>query len=311
MEKRIAIIIPCYNVRSKISEVLLNIPDFIQGIIAVDDCSLDDTKDQIIAASKKDNRVKYLYNEKNLGVGGSVINGFNYAYQCGFDILIKMDGDGQMDPKYLPDLIQPIINDGFDFSKGNRFSKRKTISEMPSIRRFGNLCLSFMLKMASGYWKIFDPTNGYFAITSEGWEQLMQNRLAPRYFFESSLLIEMGIAKLRICDVPMDASYGNETSHLSIRRTIFEFPIKIMIGLLRRIKYQYFIFDFSVGSVFLVSGLFFCLFGIVFGAINWINNAVNGIETATGTVMISVLPLIIGFQMLLQFLLLDVSKEQH
>ncbi len=179
---------------------------------------------------------------------------------------------------------------------------------MPITRRVGNFGLTFLTKLATGYWNIFDPNNGYTAIHSNVLEIINVEKIHRRYFFETSMLAELRHAQGVVLDIPIPARYGDEVSSLSLRRALIEFPFNLMKGLLDRLGWQYFIADFNLVSLFLVCGVPLTAFGVLFGLYAWIESYRHQVLTSTGTVMFSVLPLILGFQLLLQALALDVES---
>ena len=304
----IAVIIPCYNVAKHIEKVVCKIPDDINYIIAVNDCSSDET-DCIIARLQQENkRLVYVKHDVNQGVGGAMLTGFKKALELNSDITIKMDGDGQMEHSNIHKLIRPIKEGMADFSKGNRFRDFRALRNMPAFRRFGNLGLSFMIKAASGYWNVFDPTNGFVAIHKETLSTINFNKIHKRYFFESSLLIELYYANAVIVEVPMKAQYADEKSHLSISKTLFEFPPKLLYAFLRRIVLKYFLFDFNIASLYILFGFPVFLFGAVYGIVKYIKYASTDTPAPTGTVVIPTLLIILGFQLLLSAANYDVAN---
>jgi len=306
-EEVICVVIPMYRVEPYIQNVITCIPGWVKYIIAVDDASTDNSAG--VVAQIDDPRIILIRNELNLGVGGAMLAGYNRAVELGATVIVKMDGDGKMDPDYLPDLLRPIIEGRADYTKGNRFADNQMLYSMPFIRRMGNLGLSFLLKLASGYWKIFDPTNGYTAVDALVFQKIDQTKIHHRYFFESSLLIELNLLGAVMVDVMIPASYKGETSSLSISRALWEFPKLILQGFLRRLWLQYFVLDFSPGSLFLVVGSLLMLFGTVWGGVKWIHSIQVGVAATTGTVMIAVLPFILGFQLLLQAINFDLQRS--
>src|ERR1700730_15754591 len=230
---RIAVVVPCYNVEDHLTQVIATMPDYVHDIIVVDDQSRDNTARIIERIS--DNRITAIQLSKNQGVGGAVLAGFAKASELGADVIVKMDGDGQMDPRYLPLLVEPLLIGKADYTKGNRFTSVLQLGEMPTARRIGNAVLSLLTKLASGYWNVFDPTNGYVAARREIIEMLPPGIVHRRYFFESSMLIALGLVGAVVLDIPMSARYGTEKSNLSITKVLFEFPLRLTAGFIRRI----------------------------------------------------------------------------
>lgn len=303
----IAVVIPAFRVEREIQAVLRGIPAYIRHIIVVDDASPDSSAELAAAASREDGRILLIRHEKNRGVGGAMITGFKKALELGTEIVIKVDGDGQMDPCHIPALIEPLAQGGADYAKGNRFRDFKSLQQMPFVRRVGNLGLSFLTKAATGYWNIFDPTNGYFAIRADVLAQLPLEKIDRGYFFETSMLSHLYLLGACVQDVTIPARYGGETSNLSIRRALFEFPFKLMRTLLRRIVLKYFIFDFSMTSIYLLTGIPLLLFGLIFGITKWIQYSKIGIPAPTGTVILPTLSVILAIQILLSAIEVDLN----
>ena len=304
---KIAVVIPAFRVEKEIQAVLSGIPGFVRRIIVVDDASPDSSAELVTAAAKRDKRITLIRHAKNQGVGGAVVTGFKKALEYECEIVVKVDGDGQMDPKHIPDLIAPLIAGEADYTKGNRFRDFNSLGQMPFIRRIGNLGLSFLSKAATGYWNIFDPTNGYFAIRADVLAQLPLDKLDQGYFFETSMLSRLYLLSACVQDVTIPAKYGNESSSLSIRRALFEFPLKLTRTLLRRLVLKYFIFDFSMMSIYLMAGIPLLLFGLIFGSIKWIQYASIGIPAPTGTVILPTLSVILAIQILLSAIEIDLN----
>ena len=302
----VAVVIPAYNVAEHILEVLVGIPRFVSHIIVVNDCSSDETAELVRAWD--DTRVQLLSHTENQGVGGATLSGYDLAYKLGANVIVKFDGDNQMDPTFLPSNISPIMLGEADYSKGNRFLQPNELRIMPWTRRAGNLTLSFLTKLASGYWDIFDPTNGYTAISSELVPNLNKKALDRRYFFETSMLIELGLQQAVVRDVNIPARYGEEVSSLSEVKAFFEFPHRLLKGFTRRILILYFLRDFNAFSIFSVFGLLLLIFGLIWGSYHWIRSVQLARPTPTGTVMLAVLPVILGIQFLLQALVIDIQN---
>ncbi len=304
---KIAVVIPAYRVERDIQSVLQGIPAYVTTIIVVDDASPDASADLVAAAAKRDKRILLIRHEQNQGVGGAMVTGFSKAMELGVEIVIKLDGDGQMDPTHIPALITPLIEGDADYVKGNRFRDFQSLKKMPLIRRIGNLGLSFLTKAATGYWNIFDPTNGYFAIRSDVLKQLPLGKIDKTYFFETSMLSHLYLLDAYVMDVTIPARYSGETSSLSIRRVLFEFPFKLTRTLVKRIILKYFIFDFSMMSIYLLTGIPLLLFGLIFGITKWIQYAQLGIPAPTGTVILPTLSVILAIQILLSAIEIDLN----
>ena len=303
---KVAVIIPVYCEEERVRNVVNGLPAWVDHIVVVDDASADRTS--AVVGDIEDKRCVLLRHERNQGVGAATLTGWRKALELGADILVKMDGDDQMDPATLGALIAPLAEGKADYANGNRFLHVMALTRMPWMRRFGNIGLSFMAKLASGYWSVFDPTNGYVAIHAGVLSLLEEDRLHKRFFFEHSLLLELGLHRAVVCDVYMPARYGDKVSSLSERQSLIEFPSLLLKGFLRRWRIQYFVRDFSDVSLFLLIGAWATTFGIVWGTYHWYATASRGVTASTGTVMIAVLPIVLGLQFLLQALIADIQR---
>jgi len=304
----ITVVIPCYNVSKHIADVIRKLPQEVNWIITVNDCSKDDTEKVLLKLQEGNRKVVFINHETNQGVGGAMITGFRKAIELNSDITVKLDGDDQMDSTYLPALLKPIIDNKADYTKGNRFRDFKALRQMPVLRRFGNLGLSFCIKAASGYWNIFDPNNGFIAISNEMLRTININKIHKRYFFESSMLIELYHCDAVIQEIPMQAKYGDEVSHLSLTRTLLGFPPKLLKAFIRRIILKYFLFDFNIASLYLLFGIPLFFIGLIYGIVNFIEYGSSHTPAPTGTVVIPTLLIIMGFQLLLSATSFDISN---
>jgi dolichol-phosphate mannosyltransferase len=301
----VAVVIPAYHAARTIAHVLAGVPSFVRHVVVVDDGSPDETAD--VVRRFGDPRVDLVTHEGNQGVGAAVMTGYQRAGELGAEIIAKMDADGQMDPDYLLQLITPIVVGEADYTKGNRFLHERELRAMPGRRRFGNAGLSFMTKLASGYWGVFDPTNGYTAIHASLVPLLVAAPVARRFFFESSMLLNLSLLRAVVRDVYIPARYG-AGSHLSESHAAVHFPYQLLRGFLRRLRLQYFVRDFTPVSLYLVFGAVLTLFGTIWGAWHYVISAQSGVFASTGTVMIAVLPIIVGVQLLLQAVTLDIQS---
>lgn len=302
----VAVIIPAYKVTRHILDVIAEIGSEVSRIYVVDDCC-PDASGAFVTEHCRDRRVVVLRNEVNRGVGGAVMAGYRAAIEAGLDILVKVDGDGQMDPRLIPDFIAPIVNGDADYTKGNRFFDLEALRAMPGKRLFANAVLSFMTKFSSGYWDLFDPTNGYTAIHARVAEHLPFDKISQRYFFETDILFRLNLIGAVVQDVPMDACYADEVSNLKISRIVGEFSLKHMRNSLKRIFYNYYLRGFSIASLELPLGILLFAFGVIYGGLHWVQSSVNGAQSPAGTVMLAALPVLIGIQLILAFVGYDIS----
>ena len=306
--KKIAVVIPSYKVTPHINGVIAKIGPEVDRIYVVDD-ACPDGSGRVVEASLADSRVSVIYCETNLGVGGAVLRGYSAALKDGCDCIVKIDGDGQMDPSLLPRFVLPILHGHADYTKGNRFFNLEDVESMPAIRLAGNAVLSFMAKASSGYWTIFDPTNGYTAISRHAASLLPMAKISRRYFFETDILFRLGTVGAVVQDIPMRAVYGNETSGLSISKVLPSFLLGHIRNFSKRILYNYFLRGFSVASVELVLSLFFLLFGGIYGLGKWVHSVSSGIYASSGEVMLAALPVIIGVQLMVSFIGFDMQNQ--
>jgi len=305
---RIAAVIPAYRVEREIESVLSGLPSYIKHIIVVDDASPDHTSDLVAPLVKRDRRLVLIRHERNQGVGGAMVSGFRKALELGVQIVVKIDGDGQMDVSNLPALLLPLIQGKADYVKGNRFQDFAALRQMPPVRRIGNMGLGFLSKAATGYWNLFDPTNGFLAIRAETLAQLPLDQIDRTYYFETSMLANLYLLGAVVKDIPIPARYKGEVSSLAIHRVLFEFPFKLFSTLLRRILLKSFIYDFSMASIYILTGLPLLLFGMIFGSIKWIQYAQLGIAAPTGTVILPTLSVLLGIQFLLSAIEIDLRS---
>lgn len=301
---KIAVVIPCFKVSRHILQVIAAIGDEVHLIIVVDD-ACPDGSGKLVTEKCSDSRVEVVFHESNQGVGGAVMTGYRHAIASGADVIVKIDGDGQMDPSLLPRFVAQIASGHADYAKGNRFYDLRNIGRMPKTRLYGNAVLSFMAKISTGYWDIFDPTNGYTAIDARVAAALDFDKISPRYFFETDLMFRLGIQRVVVVDIPMDARYADEVSNLNNWHAAGEFLLKHARNFFKRIFYNYFLRDMSLASIELVLGLSALLFGVCYGGYHWWQSVITDTPSMTGTVMLAALPVLLGFQLILAFLAYD------
>jgi len=303
----IAVVIPCYRVTRHITGVIGAIGQEVDVIYCVDDACPDGSA-ELIERVVHNPRVRVLRHQKNQGVGGAVMSGYLQAVADGARVIVKIDGDGQMDPSLLPHFVAPILRGEADYTKGNRFWDLSQIKKMPLLRRIGNLALSFMAKASTGYWNIFDPTNGYTAIHAAVVARLPLPSISRRFFFETDILFRLNTLQAVVVDVPMDAHYADEKSGLKVSKIIGEFAFKHFRNLAKRVGYNYFLRDLPVASLELLAAVGLLLFGMVFGAVHWWRSSYYELSTPVGTIMIATVAIVSGLQFLLAFLGFDIAS---
>jgi dolichol-phosphate mannosyltransferase len=308
IQTRIAVVIPCFKVRAHIKDVLAAIGDEVTSIFVIDDACPEKSGNYVESVTS-DPRVQVIYHEKNQGVGGAVVTGYLCALEAGAEVIVKIDGDGQMNPLLIPAISKPVLDGRADYAKGNRFESLDNLAAMPKVRIFGNAVLSIMSKISSGYWTIADPTNGFTAVHRRALEAVNLSKLQKSFFFESDILFRLNIANCVVSDVPMVAVYGSERSNLKISKIVFEFPRRHAVNLLKRIFYRYYLREWNIGTFELPIGLALMSFGIWFGITSFGSASSQGIATSPGQATGSALALILGVQLLLSFLALDVQAE--
>lgn len=304
---KVAVVIPAYKVTAHILDVVRGIGPEVQRIYVVDD-RCPDGSGKLVQDEINDPRVSVIFHEANRGVGGATLTGMRQATDDGADVVVKVDGDGQMDASLIPDFVRPIAVGEADYCKGNRFFYLDNLRGMPAHRIVGNAVLSFVTKMSSGYWDVFDPTNGFIALRAATFRNLETSKIAHRYFFESDMLFRLYLVGAVVRDIPIRSIYGAELSGLKVLSNIGPFALGNLGNTIRRIGYTYYLRDLNMGSLLLPIGLLLTTFGLAFGLVNWWSAGQRGVEASAGTVMLAALPIIIGFQSLLGFLTIDIAK---
>lgn len=306
---RVAVAIPAYKAASTIAAVIADIPAFVDCILVVDDASGDGTAE--VVRGVHDPRVRVEVHETNQGVGGAMKSAYRAALLDGIDVVVKMDADGQMDPRYLMDLLAPTITGEAGYVKGNRLWSWTSAKGMPRERLFGNLFLSLATKAASGYWSVFDPTNGFTAIRADVLRRLDFDAIEDRYYFETNMLVELHLRRIVVQDILMEARYRGEASSLSVVGASVEFALRLVGSLVRRVMLEYFVLDMRPGTVFGLLGALGVAFGTVFGVYHWRLGEAMGTSSLPGTVMVAAIPVIVGTQLLVQALALDIVESRN
>jgi len=305
----VAVVIPCYRVSGTITSVIRDVlgENVVSMVFCVDDACPEESGNIAREAFRNDLRVNVICMSTNRGVGGATKVGYEAALSAGANIIVKLDGDGQMNSRHISDLVSPIVRGEADYVKGNRFFSLPSVSSMPLVRKIGNAALSFFNKLSSGYWNLFDPTNGYTAIEARVAAQIPFDKVHDRFFFEQDLLFRLSTIRACVVEMPMTAVYGDEKSNLKVFQALFRFPVFHVINGCKRIFYNYFLRNFSLASINLILGFLFLVAGVGFGAYQWSMSIALERAATAGTVMLSALPIILGIQLLLNFLAYDMA----
>ena len=307
-DRRVGVVIPAYNEERLISKTLETLPDFVDRVVVIDDGSEDATAEKVRDSIQRDSRIEILQSDLNEGVGAAVVRGYRHMLSQEVDLVAVMGGDAQSDPAYLHNLLDRLIESGYDMAKGNRLFHSESARSMPKYRVLGNTLLTLFSKAASGYWSIADSQNGYIALRTDTLRRLNLSRITRGYDLENSMLIELNILSARVADVPMPAVYGEEVSGIRVWRVVPRMLLTMFSGFWKRIYLKYVLYSFHPVALFLFSGLALTFWGLGFGI--WVTSNTIGPETAsTGTVMLAVLPFLMGFQLLLAALVLDILFE--
>ena len=303
----VSAVVPAYNVARDLGSVVRAMPPLFTTIVVVDDASTDQTGAIAEQYAQLDHRLVVVHHDTNRGVGGAMITGFRTAVEAGDDVIVKVDGDGQMPIWLVPELIEPLIRGEADYTKGNRFRDFQAIRAMPLPRRIGNVALSFLAKAATGYWRCFDPTNGFVAIRADVLSQLPLQKIDPTYYFETSMLSHLYLIGAVVKEVPMPARYAGEHSSLSITRVVRQFPVRLLWSLLRRLLLRNFVYDFNLESLNLAFGVPLMAAGVLFGGYKWIWYIRHAASAPTGTVVLPALLVMLGMQLLISAANLDLE----
>lgn len=301
----VAAVVPAYREEAHIGDVIKTMPDFVDHIVVVDDASPDRTAQ--VAAETGDPRLHLIRHERNEGAGSARKTAHRAALDLGADVDVVMDGDGQMDPAHLPRLLDPVV-DGFGYAKGNRFFSVGSWGGMPRYRVIGNVALSFLTKSSSGYWHVFDPQNGYTAIRADVLRRLPLDRVAGGYSYENDLLVYLNILDVPVADVPIPALYATESSGIRLARVVPELLWNLFRGFWRRIWWKYLVWSFSPVALLMLTGLLLILVGSVAGLFVSIAS-IGAPQPTAGTVMLAVVPFVVGIQTLLVALQLDIQAS--
>ena len=301
------VVIPAFKVTKHIDKVVRSVISEVSKVIVIDDACPEGSGKKLLN-QLDNNQVEVIFHDENRGVGGAVKTGYKRALELEADIIIKLDGDGQMDPANILTLVEAIREEKVNYAKGNRFYEISSLEQMPRVRIAGNLILTLLTKLSSGYWRIFDPANGFTAIDGRTLKKLPLDKIDNRYFFESDMLFRLRLANAVVADVPMKAKYGDEISNVSLKKVFFEFPVKYARNFFKRVFYLYYLRDFNLASIQLPIGVILFFTSIFRGLQAWIHSNATGIPTSAGTVVFCAILFLSGLQLILSFLNFDIEN---
>ena len=305
----VSIVVPAYNEELLIADTLSSIPSFIDRIYAVNDASKDKTQAIIEEISRKDPRVVPIRHEKNRGVGAAVSSGYKRARDDNMDITVVIDGDNQMDSQLMPSMIDPIVKNHADYTKGNRLLSPEYRGGMSTWRFIGNTILTFLTKFSSGYWNLMDPQNGYTAISHRALERINLDKIYPRYGYLNDLLVKLNVFGFRVMNIEMPARYGREKSKIRYGRYIGKVSWVLLRDFLYRLKMKYIVLSFHPLVIFYLFGFVLSLTGLLAGiyTLYWVF-VIGGPLFIRG--VLSLLIFAIGFQFLSFALLFDIQESR-
>ena len=301
-------VVPCYRSSKIAPKLVANLINYVDFVICVDDCCPENTGIKIQNKIKSD-KLKIIFHKINQGVGGATKTGIKFAEKIGAEIIIKIDSDGQMDPKYIPSLIEPIINRTSDFTKGNRFRNIDVLIKMPKIRLLGNILLSFITKLSTGYWELFDPTNGFLAINTKILRKIQYEKTDNRYFFETDLLFRCGLYDVLVSEIEIPTIYKNEESGLNPMLESIRYFISHLIIFIKRIIYQYFLIDFNPGSLSFIFGFISGIYTLFAGLKSLLYYKALNTESPIGVKILFLTTAIITVQLFISFMYYDATQR--
>ena len=306
-KKKVAVVVPAYNVEHLVTKVIETMPKFVDKIIVVDDASRDKTTEVV---KKMNNKKVYLVrHDKNQGVGAAIATGYKIARNMEFDVTVVMAGDAQMDPKDLPAILNPVIKEEADYSKGNRLFDGQLWEKMPKIRIYGNAMLSMLTKIASGYWHIADSPSGYTAINLRALKTINWDNIFPRYGVPSDILVKLNVYNFKVVDVPINPVYGvGEKSGIRVHRAVHGMSLLLLKLFFWRLKEKYIKRDFHPLVLFYIFGMIFLFSGLIYGGFVFYEGIVA--QTSAAKSVFAMLLFITGLQLILNAMKQDADYNR-
>ncbi len=305
--RTVAVVVPAYNEEALVGSTVSGIPAFVDRIIVVDDCSKDETA---VRAQRADERVEVIPHERNQGVGAAIITGYRRAIATDVDVTCVMAADGQMDPDDLETLVRAIAIDETDYAKANRLFTGQAWQLIPRTRYLGNAALSFMTKIASGYWHVADSQSGYTAVNLETLKLLDLDRIYRRYGFPNDLLVHLNVFNRRVRDYPSRPIYGvGERSGIRLRHVVPKISWLLLKGFFWRMGQKYVIRDFHPLILFYMLGILLFAGGFLLGIAEVVLR-ISGNAITSATIVLVALLVISGLQLLLFAMWFDMESNK-
>ena len=261
--KTIAVVVPCFNEAKQVGKVLETMPAWVDKIVVVDDKSRDQTVEIIQKHSKRNKKIILIRHSVNQGVGAAIASGYKWCRDHKIDIAAVMAGDGQMLAKDLPSILTPVVLDRADYAKANRLISGKAFQKIPKTRYFGNSVLTFLTKIASGYWHVMDSQTGFTAINQKMLALIDWDKMYPRYGMPNDILVRLNVYNARVADVPIEPTYDvGEKSNLKPAKVFFTIPLMLLRMFFWRLKEKYIIRDFHPLVLFYFFGILMALLSL-------------------------------------------------
>jgi glycosyltransferase involved in cell wall biosynthesis len=303
-EHKIGVVVLAHNEENHIKDTIETLPVFVDKIYVIDDGSTDKTSE--IVKTLTDQRIHLVQHEVNKGPGAALVTGYKAALKEEMDVIVKMDGDNQMDPEQLPNLLEPIIEGKADYTKGNRLLSPEYRSGMSKWRFFGNSMLTFLTKIGSGYWQMMDPQNGYTATSRSVLERISLDSIYPYYGYLNDILVKLNVYGYRAVDIVMPARYGRERSSIKYSKYIVKVSLMLLRDFFWRLKMKYVVLSFHPLVLFYMFGVILTPIGFFGGLFAlYYKYVMGGSLFVRGA--LSLLLFILGVQFLLFAMLFDMQ----
>ncbi len=309
-DQTIGIVVPAYKEVPHIRRTLETMPTFVDHLVVVDDCSPDATSEVTRELARTDPRIHLIRHDVNGGVGKAISSGYIWCRDNDVDIAVVMAGDGQMDPADLPNLLDPVVEDRADYTKGNRLVTGEAWKRIPHTRYLGNSGLTFLTKIASGYWHVTDSQTGYTALNRKALDLLPLENIFPRYGMPNDFLVTLNIYNMRVMDIPVNPIYGiGEKSGIKTGRAIVALSLLLLRLFIKRMVQKYIIRDFHPLIFFYALGVFLFVPGLVFGLHLLVTRAL-GVPVAPTSALFASFLFVTGLQSLLFAMLFDMEANR-